>query len=92
MITKPLRISTGMTALLTSHIPLNSFRFNITKHIKKNLLCCTYKHLTIDEFTKTALTFPRKIHILYVHEKADIYNTVTKLTHVFQITQKLKQQ
>lgn len=91
LITKLLRISTGMTALLTIHIPHNAFRFNITKHIKKNLLCCAYKHLTIDKFTKTALTFPRKIQILYVHEKTYIYNTVTKLTQVFQITQKLKQ-
>jgi hypothetical protein len=47
--------------------------------------------LTIDEITTAAVTFPRKIYVLYVHEKTDVYNTMTKLTHVFEITQKLKQ-
>jgi len=46
--------------------------------------------LTNEEITKTAVTFPWKIYMLYVHETTDIYNTVTKLTHMFEITQKLK--
>jgi len=75
-----------MIALLTIHFSLNAFRFNITKQIKKDLLCCAYKHLTNDEITKTAVAFPRMIHILYVRETTDIYNTVTKLTHVFEST------
>lgn len=86
LITKPLRISTGMIALLTIYISLNAFRFNRTKQIKKNLLCCAYKHLTNDEITKTAVTFPRKIDISYIHETTDFYNAMTKLTHVFEIT------
>lgn len=90
LITQPLRISAGLIALLIIRISLNAFTFNITKQIKKNLLCCAYKHLTNDGITKTAVTSPRKIYILYVHETTDIYNTVTKLTHVFEITQKLK--
>ena len=90
LITKPLRTSIGMTALFTTYTSLHVFRFNIVKHITNNLLCCAYKHLTIEHFTKGALTFSRKIHILYVHEEPEIYNTVTKLTHVLQITQKLK--
>ena len=79
-----------MIALMIIHFILNAFRFNLTKQIKKNLLCCDYKHLTNDEITKTAVTFRRKMCILYVHETTDIYNTVTKLTHMFEIIQKLK--
>jgi hypothetical protein len=89
LITKPLR-SIGMTALFITYISLNVFRFNIVKHITNNLLCYAYKHLSTEQFTKAALTFSRKTHILYLHEEPEIYNTATKLTHVFQITQKLK--
>jgi len=90
LITNPHRISSGMIALLTLHFSLNAFRFNITKQTKNNLLCCYYKHLTNDKIMKTAVTLPRKMCILYVHETTDIYNTVTKLTHMFEITQQLK--